>query len=101
MSIKVKHIILRSWREGDIYFGWENNYSALKQNAFLFDQIGVLGLSSLRQVTSSVTKNKKLKLVTPQLKAAILSSRLKEFIKLFLLKPPSSAARTPPGAYFL
>ena len=30
-----------------------------------------------------------------------LSSRLKEFIKLFLLKPPSSAARTPPGAYFL
>lgn len=76
MNKQVKHIILRSGREGDIFLGWTNNYSSLKQNALLFDQIGILRLAYLRQVMNSVinSKDSKLKSIVPQLQAGILES---------------------------
>lgn len=76
MNKQVKHIILRSGREGDIFLGWTNNYSSLKQNSLLFDQIGLLRLTHLRQVMSSAIKSKdnELKSVAPQLQTGISES---------------------------
>jgi hypothetical protein len=68
MNQRVKHIVLRSARENDIFFAGLKDYSTqLKQHALLFDQIGILRLGNLREVMSSAIdrKGNKIDLIRP------------------------------------
>ena len=71
---QVNHIVLRSAHEYDLLIAWQHDYSShLKQQALLFDQIGILRLENLRQVMSSTMnlKDDKTDLINSKLQAFI------------------------------